>query len=49
MTSLRMDLPFKDSSSKRRRSTDDGASCSCAKLKSRTSGSDTFRSRFGGD
>lgn len=49
MTLLRMDLPFRDSSSKRRRSIDDGASCSCAKLKSRTSGSDTFRSRLGGD
>jgi hypothetical protein len=49
MTSPRMDLPFKDSSSKRRRSTDDGASCSCARLRSRTSGSDTFRSRLGGD
>jgi len=42
-------VPFRDASSNRRRSTDDGASCSSAKVKSRTLGSETLRSLFGGD
>lgn len=42
-------VPFRDSSVKRRSSIDDGESCSSTKLKSRTFGSDTKRSRLGGD
>lgn len=40
---------FRDSSSNRSRRTEDGLSWSSVRLRSRTFGSDTLRSRFGGD
>lgn len=42
-------IPFNESSSNRKSSTEDGAKCNSAKVKSRTAGSDTLSSRFGGD
>ena len=44
----RMDVRFRESSRNRRRRTEEGASSSSARVRSRTAGSDTFRSRGGG-
>lgn len=40
---------FKDSSSNRNSRTEDGDNCSSARVRSRTLGSETLKSRLGGD
>jgi hypothetical protein len=48
-TEERRDIPFSASSSNLSKRMEEGANCSSVRLRSRTLGSETLRSRLGGD